>query len=43
MDAIWWHIFDLLGTAAFAVSGVFAGIYRRMDLFGIFVLSRPPH
>ena len=39
MDAIWWHIFDLLGTTAFAVSGVFAALSRRMDLFGIFVLS----
>ena len=39
MDAIWWQIFDLLGTTAFAVSGVFAAISRRMDLFGIFVLS----
>ena len=38
-DAIWWHIFDLLGTTAFAVSGVFAALSRRMDLFGIFVLS----
>ena len=39
MDAIWWQIFDLLGTTAFAVSGVFVAISRRMDLFGIFVLS----
>ena len=36
MDAIWWQ---MLGTTAFAVSGVFAAVSRRMDLFGIFVLS----
>ena len=28
MDAIWWQIFDLLGTTAFAVSGVFAILYH---------------
>lgn len=39
MEAIWWHIFDILGTIAFAISGVFVAISRRMDLFGIFVLS----
>lgn len=39
MDAIWWQVFDILGTTAFAISGVFVAISRRMDLFGIFVLS----
>lgn len=39
MESVWWLVFDLLGTAAFAISGAFAAISRRMDLFGIFVLS----
>ena len=40
MDAIWWQIFDLLGTTAFAVSGVFVSHFpAHRHLFGIFVLS----
>lgn len=39
MDSIWWEIFDILGTIAFAVSGVLVAVLRRLDLFGIFVLS----
>lgn len=30
---------DLLGTAAFAVSGALAGVRREMDLFGVLVLG----
>lgn len=39
MQSIWWQIFDFLGTAAFALSGSLVAILRRMDIFGIFVLS----
>lgn len=33
------YLLDLLGTAAFAASGAWAGIRRRMDLFGVLVLG----
>lgn len=33
------YYFDLLGTAAFASSGVLAAIYKRMDFFGIFIIA----
>lgn len=33
------EIMDLIGTAAFAVSGVLVGIRNKLDLFGIFVLA----
>ena len=39
MESIWWYIFDIMGTLAFAVSGVLVAISKRMDLFGIFVLA----
>ena len=39
MQSIWWQIFDILGTIAFAISGALVAISRRMDLFGIFVLA----
>lgn len=32
-------ILDLLGTFAFATSGAIAGIRRRLDIFGVLVLS----
>ncbi len=32
-------IFEMLGTVAFAVSGAFVGIHKKMDLFGIAVLG----
>ena len=32
-------ILDLVGTLAFAVSGAFVGVHRRMDVFGVIVLS----
>jgi len=33
------YALDLLGTAAFAASGAWAGIRREMDLFGVLVLA----
>ncbi|HYF31723.1 MAG TPA: trimeric intracellular cation channel family protein [Chitinophagaceae bacterium] len=30
---------DILGTAAFAVSGVLAAIEKKLDLFGVFVIA----
>ena len=36
---ITWHIFEILGTIAFAFSGVMVGISKKMDIFGIAVLA----
>jgi uncharacterized membrane protein YeiH len=33
------YVLDLIGTAAFAASGAWAGIRREMDLFGVVVLG----
>lgn len=33
------YILDLIGTAAFAISGALAGVRKDMDLYGICVLS----
>lgn len=33
------YVLDLVGTAAFAASGAWAGIRRQMDLFGVLVLG----
>jgi len=33
------EIMDLIGTAAFAISGVLVGIRNKLDLFGIYVLA----
>ncbi|OQY22925.1 MAG: hypothetical protein B6I37_06395 [Desulfobacteraceae bacterium 4572_35.2] len=33
------YILDLIGTAAFAISGALAGVRRQMDLLGILVLG----
>lgn len=33
------YLLDLIGTAAFAASGAWAGIERRMDLLGVIVLG----
>ena len=33
------YLLDLIGTAAFAASGAWAGVRRKMDLFGIMVLG----
>lgn len=34
-----WFIFEILGTVAFAVSGAAVGLAKKMDIFGIAVLS----
>ena len=31
--------FDLIGTIAFAISGTFVGIRKKMDIFGVNVLA----
>ena len=31
--------FDLIGTIAFAISGAFVGIRKKMDIFGVNVLA----
>lgn len=33
------NFFDLLGTFAFAISGAISGLRKRLDLFGVLVLS----
>ena len=33
------HILDLVGTAAFAASGAWVGVRKKMDLFGVLVLG----
>lgn len=33
------YYFDLLGTGAFAASGVLAAMHKRMDFFGIFIIA----
>ena len=39
MQSLWWQLFDILGTVAFALSGALVAVLRRMDIFGIFVLA----
>ncbi len=39
MQSVWWQLFDILGTAAFALSGALVAISRKMDIFGIYVLA----
>lgn len=34
-----WFIFDVIGTIAFAFSGALVGLSKKMDIFGIIVLS----
>ena len=34
-----WLVFEMAGTIAFAFSGAAVGLYKRMDIFGITVLS----
>ena len=33
------HLFDLVGTFVFAISGAVVGVNRRLDIFGVLVLS----
>ncbi len=37
--AFTWHVFDVLGTIAFALSGTMVGLSRKMDVFGVTVLA----
>ena len=39
MVRILWFLFETAGTAAFAVSGAFLGLAKKMDLFGVIVLA----
>ncbi len=39
MDLSLFNILDLLGTAAFAISGALAAMNRKLDLFGIFIIA----
>ena len=32
-------IIDILGTATFAISGVWAAMEKKLDLFGIFIIA----
>ncbi len=32
-------LFDLIGTIAFAISGAFTGIKKKMDIFGVNILA----
>ena len=34
-----WAVFDVIGTIAFALSGALVGLSKKMDIFGIIVLS----
>ena len=38
-ESLTWIVFDIMGTVAFALSGTMVGILKRMDIFGISVLS----
>jgi uncharacterized membrane protein YeiH len=33
------HVLDVIGTFVFAISGAVAAVNRRLDIFGILVLS----
>lgn len=33
------HLIDIAGIVAFSISGAFAGMQKRLDLFGIFIIS----
>ncbi|WP_417886240.1 trimeric intracellular cation channel family protein [Zunongwangia sp.] len=33
------NLFDILGTAAFAISGALSAMNKRLDLFGIFIIA----
>ena len=39
MEVNIFNILDLLGTAAFAISGALAAMNRKLDLFGIFIIA----
>lgn len=33
------NLIDIIGTAAFSISGVFAAMEKRLDIFGIFIVA----
>lgn len=35
----WYFVLEMIGTAAFAVSGAMRGIEKKMDLFGVMILG----
>lgn len=37
--ALTWAVFDIIGTIAFALSGAIVGLSKKMDIFGVIVLS----
>lgn len=39
MNLTIFQIIDMLGTAAFSISGVFAAMEKKLDLFGIFIIA----
>ncbi|APG59798.1 trimeric intracellular cation channel family protein [Christiangramia salexigens] len=39
MDLSLFHILEILGTIAFAISGALSAMNRRLDLFGIFIIA----
>ncbi len=36
---MFYHIIDILGTIAFAISGVLVAMEKRLDLFGVFIVA----
>lgn len=36
---LFYQIIDILGTAAFAISGVLVAMEKRLDLFGVFIIA----
>ncbi len=39
MDYEVFSLIDILGTAAFSISGVFAAMDKKLDIFGIFIIA----
>ena len=37
--AFFFYVAELIGTAAFALSGALVAIHKRLDLFGVLLLS----
>ena len=36
---MFYFLMDLLGTVAFAISGVLVAMDKRLDLFGVFIIA----
>ncbi len=39
MESSVFTLIDIIGTAAFAISGVFAAMEKKLDIFGIFIIA----